>query len=103
MKIIKSTSDGIEALAVQGQLDGTTSPELEKELLVPIQAKAPQIILDLGEVPLVSSAALRVLLSSVKRMKKHGGRILLCALRPEVKQVFDISDLNAFFEIHPNM
>ncbi len=103
MQITKTAADGVDVFTIQGQLDGTTSPQLESELLGPVQADAPRVILDLEHVALVSSAALRVLLANARRMKKHGGRILLCALQPQVKQVFEISALTAFFDFHPDV
>ena len=101
MQITKQTVSGVEVFTVRGQLDATTSPQLETELLAGVQTGAKQFVVDLEQVSLISSAALRVLLSMAKRMRRQQGRILLCAPSMEVKKVFEVSDLSSLFDIYP--
>lgn len=100
MNIIKTKRSDVEILSVQGQLDATTSPQLESELLALVQTGAKRLLIDLAQVQLISSAALRVLLSAAKRMRRQEGQVLLCAPSPEVRKVFEVSDLASLFNVY---
>jgi anti-sigma B factor antagonist len=43
---------------------------------------------------------LRVMLASLKRLKKVEGDLKLACLKPYVKEVFDIAGFTPLFEIH---
>ena len=50
----------------------------------------------------MSSAGLRVFLMLAKQSRAAGGRLALCSLAPEVKEVFDISGFTALFMLLPD-
>lgn len=83
-----------------GRLDSTSAPVLEEWLMKVVEAEAATV-LDMADLPYVSSAGLRVLLMAAKKCKSTGHRLALCGLRPEVRMVFDISGFLALFSIHP--
>lgn len=58
-------------VSIEGRLDTTTSPELEKTLESNI-GDAKDLILDMAKLDYVSSAGLRVLLSMHKKMNAVG-------------------------------
>ena len=104
MEITKTIRDQITVLNVQGQLDAITAPQLERELqALSGSSDAGRFIVDLGGVQLISSAALRVLLSAAKFTKKQQGQIVLCSLTPEVKKVFELSGLTNLFNLQPSV
>ena len=45
---------------------------------------------------------LRVLLSTMKKLKKAGGKLHLCGMNPTVKEVFVISGFSSIFSIFDN-
>ena len=47
-------------------------------------------------------AGLRVFLMLAKQSRAAGGRLALCSLAPEVKEVFDISGFTALFMLLPD-
>ena len=61
-----------------------------------------RLLLDLEKVAYVSSAGLRVFLMLAKQSRAAGGRLALCSLAPEVKEVFDISGFTALFMLLPD-
>jgi anti-anti-sigma factor len=86
---------------VNGRVDSATSAAFEAEL-DSIYANAPQVvIIDLAQVTYMSSAALRVLLMAAKRSKAAQGRLILCAMADNIREVFDISGFSAIFDIAP--
>ncbi len=58
-----------------------------------------RIILDFSNVEYLSSAALGKLITMEKKVKNAGGKLRLCAIRPEIFEVFAITKLNKLFDI----
>lgn len=58
-----------------------------KPLLVP---STKNILVDLANVDYISSAGLGVLFTMRKFLKKNGGDLLFCNIKPQVKRIFEI-------------
>mgnify|MGYP002627213759 CR=1 FL=1 len=89
MKITKNLNGNTLIIALEGRLDTTTAPELEKELK-DSQDTANELTLDFAALNYISSAGLRVLLSTHKAMSKKGGMKVVNA-NEMVKEVFDVT------------
>ncbi len=100
MEIKTETVESVSVVSLNGRLDAGTSGDLEKELVSLIQAKASKVLVDCRELEYISSAGLRVLLAAAKQFKKEGGKITLCSLTPNVKQVFEISGFTSIFSLY---
>ncbi len=89
MDITKTVNGKKLTLALSGRLDTTTSPALESEIRTSIEG-VNELILDFEKLEYVSSAGLRVLLSTQKTMNKQGKMIIrgVCA---DIMEVFDIT------------
>lgn len=90
---------GIAVLGVHGRVDSSTSARLEQELDVVLAEPAEALVMDLSAMPYMSSAGLRVLLVTGRRCKAEGRRLVLCALAPNVREVFHMSGFSAIFDI----
>src|SRR5258708_25136651 len=91
MNITETKINSATVLALSGQLDGLTSPILEKRVDVLLTAGARQLVFDCGHLDYASSAGLRVFLSSAKKLKSTGGQAAFAALTPAVHEVFELS------------
>ena len=89
MKITKTMNGTALNIALEGRLDTTTAPELEKELKDSLDA-ADALTLDFGKLDYISSAGLRVLLSAHKAMVKKGG-MKVVNVNEIVSEVFDVT------------
>ncbi len=58
-----------------------------------------RIILDFSNVEYLSSAALGKLITMEKKVKAASGKLRLCAIRPDIYEVFAITKLNKLFDI----
>jgi anti-sigma B factor antagonist/stage II sporulation protein AA (anti-sigma F factor antagonist) len=54
-------------------------------------------VLDLGAVDYVSSAGLRVLMLASRQARAQGGTIVIAALQPVVREIFEISKFTLVF------
>ena len=90
---IKKTQEGTKlTLAPVGRVDTITSPELEAAVVVD---GVDELVFDLSGVDYISSAGLRVLLASQKKMV--GKSMIIKGACPAVKEVFDITGFSDIF------
>jgi anti-sigma B factor antagonist len=82
-------------------LDTANIQELGDELFALVETDhRKSLLLNFSRVEFLSSAALNKLILLDRTVNKHGGRLKLCCLRPEIQEVFVITRLNKMFEIH---
>ena len=86
MQINKNQEGNKLTLAPIGRVDTITSPELEAAVVLD---GIDELVFDLAQVDYISSAGLRVLLSSQKKMA--GKSMKIVNAKPAVKEVFDIT------------
>lgn len=100
MEIKNEKIDGQEVISLSGRIDSTAATEFEEKIIGIIDGACYTLIIDFLKVQFISSAGLRVLLLSAKKVKPHGGKILLCNMSKDVREVFDISGFSSIFDIH---
>ena len=89
MEIIKNLADGALEIALEGRLDTTTSPLLEKELKESIDG-ITELVLDFEKLEYISSAGLRVVLSAQKAMNKQG-KMTIRNVCEDIMEIFEIT------------
>ena len=62
-------------------------------------ASGQPIVLDMSDVDYISSVGLRALMVAAKQVKAQGGRIVVAALTPMVREVFQISRFHLVFDL----
>jgi anti-sigma B factor antagonist len=78
-------------LAVTGELDLRTSPELEERLARVWSAGAELVILDLRQIEFMDSTGLRVLLGAHQRAQESGRRFALVRGADQVDRVLTLT------------
>ena len=71
LNIIKNTEASAMNVALEGRLDTATAPQMEAELKDSLHGIAA-LVLDMEKLEYISSAGLRVLLSTQKVMNRQG-------------------------------
>ncbi len=90
MQIGVEHKNGFIVATIAGKIDATTSPEFEDRMMNLIDDGAKYIILDLGEVPYLSSAGLRILILLAKHL--YGtGQLALCNVRETVDEIISMA------------
>ena len=97
MTIEMKKTEAQTVIEVSGRLDTSTAPVLDKTIVENI-AEETNLVLDLKELAYISSAGLRVLLSTQKRMQKHGS-MKLKNVCEEVMEVFEMTGFADILEI----
>ena len=91
--------DDVHVISLQGQLNSTNSVAVETEILALVAQGAKKVVIDLAALDYISSAGLRVVLVAAKRLKQGGGKLVLCGMQPQVREVFDVSGFLAILNV----
>jgi anti-anti-sigma factor len=98
LSIVTHEVSGQRIVRVAGQIDSMTAPQLEKHL-AELLGQGHRFGLDCSGLAYVSSAGIRVLVSTAKRIKGMEGRFEMFALTPMVTRMVEISGLTSILSI----
>ena len=86
--------DGAGKISIKGDLDGSTSPALQKELddMLDIN-NVSALIIDLLEMDNISSSGIGVLAVASKEFSQRDGKLILVCRDKKVLNLFDITNL----------
>jgi serine/threonine-protein kinase RsbW len=99
-KRVGSPPPPAEVFALAGRLDAVSTQAAIARVYAAISAGARYILLDLADVTFLSSSGLRALLLVRKELLAHEGELRLCALKPQVHEVFTLTGFTQVFAIH---
>ena len=97
MKIEKIANDGELTVKLSGRLDTNTSPVLEEELKTALDG-VEDLVFDFHELDYISSAGLRVLLSTQKIMNRQGSMKLI-GVSDVIMEIFEVTGFNDILTI----
>ncbi|MBR1628950.1 MAG: STAS domain-containing protein [Lachnospiraceae bacterium] len=98
MTITETKADGKIQLAVSGNVDTNTAPQLQSKILQSFQ-KAKDVVLDMADCPYVSSAGLRAFLLGHKTATSKGGSLTLVHVQKVVMDVFKTTRFDSVLKI----
>lgn len=97
MKVDKKTNGKKLTVAIEGRVDTTTAPDLEKEIKGSIE-NISDLVLDFEKVEYISSAGLRVLLSTQKIMNRQG-EMSLINVSSDIMEILDVTGFSDILTI----
>ena len=97
LNIIKNANANVLKVILEGRLDTTTAPQLEAELTSALSG-VTDLKFDLEKLDYISSAGLRVLLSTQKTMNKQG-TMVISNVPAQVKEIFDVTGFSDILTI----
>lgn len=89
MNIIEKSNGHELCICLEGRLDTTTAPELEKVLSGSLEG-VTDLTFDMGALDYLSSAGLRVLLGAQKRMNKQGS-MKVTNVNETIMEIFEVT------------
>ena len=99
MEITTRMQNGVTLVAFAGNLDSNTSPQAQQALDGILAGGGRKMVLDFTALDYISSAGLRVLLGTAKRLSGAGGAMNLFGLNETVREVFDISGFSTILAV----
>src|SRR4029453_4531647 len=100
MEITEQKSAGVVTLRLSGRLNAATARAFEEKILGRIESGERHVVIDLAQLDYISSAGLRVIVLAGKRLSAANGKMVLCSLKDQVREVFDIAGFSAIFSIY---
>jgi len=96
--LIESVSN-ILHLHISGELDATSSIELDEVIKNAIAQRRTKIMIDCRELRFISSAGVGVFLSHLDEVKNLGGRFVFYSMSAGVFSIFEILGLHNMIDI----
>ena len=97
LNIEKQSDASALTLVLTGRLDTTTAPELEQELKTALP-DVTALTFDMEALEYISSAGLRVLLSTQKIMNRQG-EMKLKHVNPTIQEIFEVTGFSDILTI----
>ena len=98
MNITKTVEGKKLTVALEGRLDTLTAPELEESLSSALEG-IKELVLDLSGLEYLSSAGLRVVLSTFKTVSAAEGKMTICNANEMVSKVFELTGFGSIIAI----
>ncbi|MFP5212041.1 MAG: STAS domain-containing protein [Acidobacteriota bacterium] len=104
MKVeVTERNPGVFVVAVQGEVDMSSSPGVRNALLPIFKKGAARIVVDLSGVPYMDSSGIATLVEGLQLSRKSNVRFTLAGVCPSVEAVFELAYLKSVFEIVPSL
>lgn len=92
------TDDGTTTvIAIRGELDALSAPELRPVLDALIDERQPDVCVDLSELRLIDSSGVGILVSLYKRVRATGGAVRFAGVTGQPLVIFKLLRLDAVF------
>jgi anti-sigma B factor antagonist/stage II sporulation protein AA (anti-sigma F factor antagonist) len=101
MPISEERYGNVLVLTPTGRIDNSTTDGLKAGLdayIASCRADGDRLVLDFSKVDYISSVGLRVLMLAAKQIREQGGTIVVAALQPVVREIFEISRFDLVFQ-----
>ena len=99
VEIQEEQVDDIIVLRLKGRLDAISSPGAEKKIFDYINDGQRYILLDFHGVDYLSSAGMRMLLSTTKKLKTISGKLVICSVNLNVMDVLKMSGFDHVLDL----
>ena len=90
----------LRVVELSGRIDAATAPEVNRMVRQAMRDGGKQIVVELRDVTFLSSSGLRALLLLARELRREGGDLVLCALQPQVAEVFHVTGFDQIFQLH---
>jgi anti-sigma B factor antagonist len=98
MRVDVRHDGGIAIVEPVGDIDGKTAPEFQNQVLELVQPQA-RIVLNLAQVPFMSSAGLRSMLLIYREAKSKDARVVLTAVNRDIRNSMSATGFLSFFVV----
>jgi anti-sigma B factor antagonist len=103
VQLTERTEQEIPIVAISGDIDLESSPQLREFLKPKAAQKTPRLLLDFTGVNYIDSSGLATLIEYFQSVQGSGGKLALACLSPRVKNVFEIVRLEQIFSLYPDI
>ena len=91
-------AEGALQLNIEGKIDALTSEDFQSIILKAF-VKSNSVIVNLENVPYMSSAGLRALILGEKTAESKGGKMIIINVQPQVQDVLKVTGFNSILDV----
>ena len=99
MEVIVKEVNEVSVMSFEGNLDTNTAPQAQDQIDQLIDGGSSKILINFESLNYISSAGLRILLATAKKLKASSGDLKICGLNQTVQEVFDISGFSSILSV----
>ncbi len=103
MQMVQEQRGDSTLITLGGRLDVTTAPEFQKMCVGLADSGGTDVVVDMSDLEYISSAGLRSVLFSAKKLRGKGGDLRFCGMSGMVEDVFRVSGFQGLFTIFPTV
>lgn len=89
-------------LRIKGRLDAISTGSAEKKVFDLINHGQSKLLLDFADVDYLSSAGMRLLLATTKKLKSMSGKLVICSVSTNVMDVLKMSGFDHILDVSKN-
>jgi anti-anti-sigma factor len=101
MDIARDNDGDVAIFRLSGRFDSNAAGPAEADLGAALTG-TPRLVIDLSGLDYISSAGLRVMLVTARKVQQASGKLALFGLQPTVRQVFTVSGFDTIISIQPD-
>ena len=103
MKIEIGDYKGLTVIALSGEIDMYSSPELREEMMTLIKQKISPVFVNLKDVTYIDSSGIATFVEGLKIMMRYSGSLKFISIPEGIMEIFNFSKLDKVFEIYRNI
>lgn len=105
LKFITDIKDNdYEVVEFHGELDSSTIPDAEKRIFgLLADYKRDYLVFDLADLNYINSEGIGFVITAQMKLAKKKQKLLLCGVRPNVAEVFDLIGVPKLVQVFPNI
>jgi anti-anti-sigma factor len=101
---ISVTSNGrVSIFSIAGRLDSVSCAELEQRVDAWLAQGEPWLVMDLQDLGYISSAGLRIVLTTAKKIQARNGSFCLARPQAAVGEVLEVSGFSTIIPLAPDL
>ena len=91
--------DGTPSVALVGELNVNTAPDLRRRLMKHLDRNHPKLLLDLTELSFMDTSGLATLIEAHLKAEKNGGMLALFGLAARIAEVFAVTRVTELLHV----
>ncbi len=104
-EVQSETLDGVRLIAVRGELDLDTAPQLDEALESAFEADGPALLIDLSQCEFIDSTGIAMIVRAAQRLNHDADgqgerRFALCCVNDQVERLLAVTGLDASIPLH---
>ena len=98
MDITIKTVEKITVVDLTGDIDGKTAPQVQEQVL-PLLQPGCKVVLNIAGVEYMSSAGLRLMLTTHRQASSNSGKVVLVGVSNEIQETMSATGFLRFFTL----